>query len=140
MASGWFLLDLHGVLIYHWLSKIVEGRRLVHVGELFNLSGKIAIVTGGSRGIGKEIAIGLGEAGAKVTITARQRYIHHLHKPLGLILSLPLFYTIQNTRGQDSKISYRMIPLLSDLLNSIYKAQVIKFKFLAFCIFLSPIW
>lgn len=42
------------------------------INELFNLSGKIAIVTGSSRGIGKEIAVGLGEAGAKITITARR--------------------------------------------------------------------
>jgi len=45
---------------------------LRHVSELFKLAGKTAIVTGGSRGIGKEIAIGLGEAGAKVIITARR--------------------------------------------------------------------
>ena len=36
-----------------------------------SLSGRVAVVTGGSRGVGKGIAIGLGEAGAKVYITGR---------------------------------------------------------------------
>ena len=44
----------------------------MHIRELFDLTGKIAIVTGGSRGLGKEIATALGEAGAKVVITARR--------------------------------------------------------------------
>lgn len=35
------------------------------------LTGKIALVTGGSRGVGKGIALGLGEAGATVYITGR---------------------------------------------------------------------
>ena len=36
-----------------------------------SLSGKIAVVTGASRGVGKGIALGLGEAGLTVYITGR---------------------------------------------------------------------
>ncbi len=45
----------------------------MHVQELFDLTGKVAIVTGGSRGLGLEIAEGLGEAGASLVITGRRR-------------------------------------------------------------------
>jgi NAD(P)-dependent dehydrogenase (short-subunit alcohol dehydrogenase family) len=40
--------------------------------ELFNLSGRIAIVTGGSRGLGLEMAEGLAEAGAALMLCARR--------------------------------------------------------------------
>ena len=44
----------------------------MNVIDLFSLKENVAIVTGGSRGLGREIAFGLGEAGARVAITARR--------------------------------------------------------------------
>jgi NAD(P)-dependent dehydrogenase (short-subunit alcohol dehydrogenase family) len=43
------------------------------VKKLLDLTGKVALVTGGSRGLGLQIAEALGEMGAKLAITARKR-------------------------------------------------------------------
>jgi gluconate 5-dehydrogenase len=41
--------------------------------ELFSLAGKTALVTGGSRGLGLQMALALGEQGARVVISARKQ-------------------------------------------------------------------
>ncbi len=40
--------------------------------QLFDLSGRTALVTGGSRGLGLQVAEALGEAGARLVLTARK--------------------------------------------------------------------
>jgi NAD(P)-dependent dehydrogenase (short-subunit alcohol dehydrogenase family) len=42
------------------------------VQQLFDLEGKTALVTGGSRGLGLQLAHALGEAGARVVLSARK--------------------------------------------------------------------
>ncbi|MFN8896018.1 MAG: SDR family oxidoreductase [Betaproteobacteria bacterium] len=42
------------------------------VQQLFDLTGQVALVTGGSRGLGLQMAEALGEAGAKIMLTSRK--------------------------------------------------------------------
>ncbi len=64
------------------------------VKKLFDLTGKVALVTGGSRGLGLQIAEALGEMGARLALTARKAdelaqakaHLEHLHLD---VLTLP---------------------------------------------------
>src|SRR5580658_3788712 len=63
--------------------------------ELFSLKGRVAVVTGGSRGIGRMIAEGFIAEGVKVYITARKadaanRTAQELSKDGGTCISLPM--------------------------------------------------
>jgi len=51
--------------------------------QLFSLSGKTALVTGGSRGLGLQMALALGEQGATVVISARKQ--EELDEAVGLL-------------------------------------------------------
>ena len=50
---------------------MTEGQTATHA-ELFDLTGKSALVTGGTRGIGMMMARGLLQAGARVVISSRK--------------------------------------------------------------------
>src|ERR1700751_6230660 len=45
----------------------------VNVKKLFDLSGRVAIVTGGSVGLGRQMAESLAEMGAKLVLCARKK-------------------------------------------------------------------
>ena len=51
---------------------------MTKLGELFDLSGRVVLISGGSRGIGFQIAQALGEYGAKLALAARKN--HELHE------------------------------------------------------------
>lgn len=53
--------------------------------SLFDLAGKVALITGGSKGLGKAMARGLAEAGADIVISSRHR--EELEPALAEILS-----------------------------------------------------
>src|SRR5438105_1096080 len=48
------------------------GRITMSVKQLFDITGRAALVTGGSRGLGLQMAEALGEMGARVALTARK--------------------------------------------------------------------
>jgi dehydrogenase/reductase SDR family member 4 len=48
-------------------------RYLMTIQEKFRLDGKVAVITGASKGIGEAMALALGQAGAKVVVSSRKQ-------------------------------------------------------------------
>ncbi len=88
--------------------------------QLFDLTGRVALITGGSRGLGLQIAEGVGEMGAKVAITARKKdeldeASAHLAK-MG-IEALPLVNDLQDHDG--------VTPLVQSVLGKYGKIDIL---------------
>jgi gluconate 5-dehydrogenase len=50
-----------------------EAAQATHMKKLFDLTGKVAVITGGSIGLGRQMAEGLAEMGANVALCARKK-------------------------------------------------------------------
>lgn len=78
------------------------------VKEMFDLSGKVALVTGGGRGIGQAIAEVYGEAGAKLIITGRRDQ------------------WLEPTRQELEQKGYSVLKIISDVSNPVDIERTVK--------------
>ena len=62
-------------LAYNLVDYLVNLYRLRHLGKVQDLKGKHVMVTGGSSGIGKAVAVAVARRGAHVSILARNAQV-----------------------------------------------------------------
>jgi sorbose reductase len=71
----------------------------MYLNELFGLKNKVAVVTGGSKGLGQAVAIGLAKAGAEVVILSRSEAdetITEIEKIGGSAYHIPTDVTVED--------------------------------------------
>lgn len=71
------------------------------------LAGRVALVTGASRGVGRGVALGLGEAGATVYVTGRTLSGRPAHLP-------PLGGSLEETAADVTRLGGHGVPLACD--------------------------
>ena len=81
----------------------------MNVKELFDLTGKVALVTGGSRGLGLDMATGLGEAGASLVITARREQWLKTAEAELRAKGIKVFVRVDHS-GEAEKVGLKMAP------------------------------
>jgi NAD(P)-dependent dehydrogenase (short-subunit alcohol dehydrogenase family) len=78
--------------------------------DIFDLSGKVAIITGSSRGIGRAIAEALADAGAQVVISSRKQHAcdevaNAINESHGQDRALPIAASISDKAGLETLVA-----------------------------------